>query len=232
MRKIGLLGGMSWESTLVYYKLINEAVAKELGGLHSAKILLSSVDFAEIAELQARGDWQKSGEILAEEASLLAQAGADVIAICTNTMHKVAPRVSAQLSIPLLHIAQASADKLLAEGVSRVLLLGTKYTMTQDFYREALEQAGLTVFVPSAEQMDVVHHIIYTELCLGMIQASSRKQLQDLIEQMRPQGVQGVLLACTELGLLLSPQDVSIPLFDTTVIHAQAIATYALEKKA
>ena len=206
MKTIGLIGGMSWESTVTYYQLINEAVKKSLGGLHSAKILLYSVDFQEIEECQTRGDWEKSARILGDAAKGLEGAGADCIVICTNTMHKVAPQIGERVSIPILHIAEATAEALIESGISRVLLLGTHYTMQQDFYKEKLG-----------------------ELCLGVISEESRKEYLRIIEEQKGRGAQGVILGCTEIGLLISQADTELPVFDTTQIHAGRAAEWAVE---
>jgi aspartate racemase len=228
MKTIGLIGGMSWESTVTYYQLINEAVKEQLGGLHSAKILLYSVDFDEIEALQSGGQWDKAGAILAEIAHKLEQAGADCILICTNTMHKVADTVRAAVSVPLLHIAEATADALEAAGISRVALLGTRYTMTEDFYKSKLVARGIDVLIPESEDVDTVNSIIFDELCLGITSEASRQKLLSIIASLQKQGAQGVILGCTEIGLLISRQDTELPVFDTTMIHAAAASAFAL----
>lgn len=228
MKTIGLIGGMSWGSTVTYYKLINETIQKELGGFHSAKILLYSVDFAEIEECQTNGDWDKSAAILAEAAVNLQRAGADFIVICTNTMHKVAPQIQEQISIPLLHIADATADALIQEGVTKAGLLGTKYTMTQDFYKEKLAARGITVVIPEEADVELVNHVIFDELCLGNISNASRGQYQRIIEQLKAEGAEAVILGCTEIGLLIRQEDSVLPVFDTTLIHAGQAALAAL----
>ena len=228
MKTIGLIGGMSWESTVTYYQLINEAVKQALGGLHSAKILLYSVDFAEIEEYQAKGLWAESAEVLAQAAENLEKAGADFLLICTNTMHKVAPHVAARISIPLIHIAEATAEVLKQQGITTVGLLGTKYTMTQDFYKQKLIDAGISVVIPDEQGVELVNRVIYDELCLGIIKADSRQQFVSVIEDLRSRGAQGVILGCTEIGLLISQADTALPVFDTTKIHAEAAAAYAL----
>ena len=228
MKTIGLIGGMSWESTVTYYQLVNETVKRELGGLHSAKVLLYSVDFAEIEEYQAKGEWEKSAEVLAEAAANLEQAGADFIVICTNTMHKVAPQISRRISIPILHIAEATAEELKKKGISRVGLLGTKYTMTQDFYKTKLTDAGIEVVIPDAEGVELVNRVIYRELCLGIISDASRQKLRAIIAQLEQDGAQGVILGCTEIGLLIRQEDVTLPVFDTTLIHATKAALLAV----
>ncbi|MDO5079043.1 aspartate/glutamate racemase family protein [Streptococcus minor] len=228
MKTIGLIGGMSWESTASYYQLINETIKEKLGGLHSAKILLYSVDFAEIERYQASGDWDKSAEVLSQIAQNLEQAGADFIVICTNTMHKVAPQIQKTISIPILHIAQATADALLENGIKKVGLLGTKYTMTQDFYKEKLFEAGLDVVIPDQAGVEEVNRIIYDELCLGQIEESSKQAYLAIIDDLKNAGAEAVILGCTEIGLLVQQEDTDVPLFDTTEIHAQKAAEFAV----
>lgn len=229
MKTIGLLGGMSWESTALYYQLINQAVKDRLGGLHSAKLLLHSVDFAEIEACQAAGDWDKSAAILTEAALGLERAGADFLLICTNTMHKVAPQIEGRLSIPLLHIAEATARALLGRGVRTVALLGTRYTMSQDFYKAKLTEAGITVLVPEAAEAALVDRVIYRELCLGVVSGASRDAYLRIIDGLGARGAQGVILGCTEIGMLISQADTALPVFDTTRIHALRAAELALE---
>lgn len=229
MKTIGLIGGMSWESTVTYYQLINETVKQKLGGLHSAKILLYSVDFAEIEEYQAQGKWAESAEVLAQAAENLEKAGADFLLICTNTMHKVAPQVQSRVSIPLVHIAEATADALKEAGITTVGLLGTKYTMTQDFYRQKLIDAGIYVVIPDGAGVEMVNHVIYDELCLGIIRDESRQQFVSVIDDLQARGAQGVILGCTEIGLLISQWDTSLPVFDTTRIHGERAALLALD---
>lgn len=228
MKTIGLIGGMSWESTVTYYQLINEAVKQALGGLHSAKILLYSVDFAEIEEYQAKGFWEESAEVLARAAENLEKAGADFLLICTNTMHKVAPQVQNRVSIPLIHIAEATAEALKAAGITTVGLLGTKYTMTQDFYKQKLIDAGIRVVIPDEAGVELVNRVIYGELCLGIVRDESRQQFVSVIENLKTSGAQGVILGCTEIGLLISQADTALPVFDTTRIHAESAAQFAL----
>ena len=228
MKTIGLIGGMSWESTVTYYQIVNETMKKELGGLHSAKVLLYSVDFAEIEEYQAKGEWDKSAEVLSAAAVNLEKAGADFIVICTNTMHKVAPEIQKHISIPIIHIAEATADELKKNGISRVGLLGTKYTMTQEFYKNKLIEAGIEVVIPDSEGVEVVNNIIYNELCLGIISEESQKKYIDIIGELENKGAQGVILGCTEIGLLIQQPDVTLPVFDTTFIHAKKAAMYAI----
>lgn len=230
MKTIGLIGGMSWESTVTYYQAINEYVRETLGGLHSAKLLMYSVDFAEIERCQSAGEWEKSGEILADAAKRLESAGADFILICTNTMHKVAPQVQRSLDIPILHIADATADALLKSGIRKTALLGTKYTMTQDFYKGRLMEHGIDVAVPNAQEIEEVNRVIYEELCLGIISEDSRANLKNIIARLKEEdGAQAVILGCTEIGLLIRAEDSALPVFDTTLIHARAAVQKALE---
>ena len=228
MKTIGLIGGMSWESTASYYQLINETIKEKLGGLHSAKILLYSVDFAEIERYQASGDWDKSAGFLSQIAQNLEQAGADFIVICTNTMHKVAPQIQKIISIPILHIAQATADNLLENGIKKVGLLGTKYTMTQEFYKEKLLEAGLEVVIPDQAGVEEVNRIIYDELCLGQIKESSKQAYLAIIDDLKNAGAEAVILGCTEIGLLVKQEDTDMSLFDTTEIHALRAAEFAV----
>lgn len=229
MKTLGLIGGMSWESTLPYYQHINQTVKESLGGLHSAKLILYSVDFAEIAQLQASGQWDAAGAVLAEVARKLAHAGADALVICTNTMHKVAPAIEAAVDIPLLHIADPTARAIQQAGLTTVGLLGTRFTMEQDFYRARLESRfGLTVLTPPAEARNEVHRIIFEELCLGQVQAGSQHTLQRIAAQLQTQGAQAIILGCTELAMSLQPQHLSLPLFDTTALHARSAALWAL----
>jgi len=228
MKTIGLIGGMSWESTTSYYQIINETIKKEQGGLHSAKILLYSVDFAEIEHYQAVGDWEKSGQLLIDIAQRLEQAGADFIVICTNTMHKVAPQIQDRIAIPILHIAQATAQALLADGIETVGLLGTKYTTTQDFYKDKLLEAGLQVLIPDQAGVETVNRIIYEELCLGEIKESSRQACRAVIDDLKHAGAEAVILGCTEIGLLVKQEDTDLPLYDTTAIHAEKAAEWAV----
>lgn len=228
MKTIGLIGGMSWESTVTYYRLINETVKQHLGGLHSAKCLLFSVDFEEIEKCQANGEWEKSGDILAEAAVSLEKAGADFIVICTNTMHKVVPQIQSRISIPVIHIAEATADELEQQKITKVALLGTKYTMMQDFYKERLINRGIEVLIPGAEDIDQVNAVIYDQLCLGVISERSKAEYIRIIDDLSQQGAQAVILGCTEIGLLLQQTDTVVPLFDTTVIHATKAAILSI----
>ncbi|MGF0048049.1 aspartate/glutamate racemase family protein [Streptococcus hyointestinalis] len=225
---IGLIGGMTWESTITYYQVINETVKEALGGLHSAKILLYSVDFAEIEACQSSGDWEKSAAILTKAAKNLEQSGADVIVICTNTMHKIVPQMEKELTIPILHIAEATADSLLRQGIQKVALLGTKYTMTQDFYKDVLTQKGLETLVPNAADIELVNDVIYQELCLGLVLEESRTQYQRIIQELKDRGAEADILGCTEIGLLIKPEDSSLPVFDTTLIHAEKAAQWSV----
>ena len=228
MKTIGLIGGMSWESTVSYYRIINEKVKGKMGGLHSAKILLYSVDFAEIEACQSSGDWDASAEILGDAAEKLEQAGADFIVICTNTMHKVVPAMQKRITIPIVHIADATAEALEKNNIKRVGLLGTRYTMTQAFYKDRLIARGIDVLVPAEEDIEVVNGVIYEELCLGMIKDASRKQFQHIIDELKENGAEGVILGCTEIGLLIAAEDSSLPVFDTTQIHADTAAEKAM----
>ncbi len=229
MKELGLIGGMSFESTITYYQVINETVKRELGGLHSAKCILYSVDFDEIERYQASGEWAKSGEVLADAAKALERAGADLIVICTNTMHKVAPDIAKAIDIPILHIADMTALELKKADIHRVGLLGTKYTMTQDFYKDVLIAKGIDVLVPDQEDIEVVNDVIYNELCLGIIKDISKEKYLKIIDKLVQKGAEGIILGCTEIGLLIKQGDTDIPLFDTTLIHAQKAALIALE---
>lgn len=231
MKTLGLLGGMSWESTVSYYRIINQTVSRELGGFHSAMILLFSVDFHEIEVLQREGDWERSGEVLADAARKLETAGADLLVLCTNTMHLVAPAIERAVRIPLLHIADATADAIQPAGLRTVGLLGTRFTMEEPFYRERLEARGLKVVVPEAEDRETVHRVIYDELCGGEINAASRSAYEDVMRRLVEKGAEGIILGCTEIGLLVGPANASVPLFDTTEIHARAAAMWAVGKE-
>ena len=229
MKTIGLLGGMSWESTVPYYRQINEAVKARRGGLHSAKIVLYSVDFAEIERLQHRGDWAAAGALLADAARALERAGADFIVLCTNTMHKVADAIEAASALPLLHIADPTAAAIQAAGLQRVGLLGTRFTMEQLFYRQRLEDRhGIQVLVPDEPDRAEVHRVIYEELCRGVVSEASRQAYRQVISRLVARGAQAVILGCTEIGLLVRADDAEVPLFDTCVLHAQAAAERAL----
>ncbi|WP_027398470.1 aspartate/glutamate racemase family protein [Anaerovorax odorimutans] len=230
MKTIGLIGGMSWESTVTYYKIINNVVKEKLGGLHSAKILLYSVDFQEIEKYQSAGQWEKSGDLLAEVSVKLEKAGADFIVICTNTMHKVVPQISEKISIPIIHIAEATAEKLKENNIKTVALLGTKYTMKQDFYKEKLISVGIDVLIPDEDEIELVNNVIYNELCLGIISEKSKEEYLKIITRLSNKGAQGIILGCTEIGLLIKQEYTAIPLFDTTEIHAEKAAMYSINE--
>ncbi len=231
MKTIGLIGGMSWESTRLYYSEINQGVKQTLGGLHSAKICLYSVDFHDIEQLQHQGKWAQTAAILAKAAQAVEAGGADLFLICTNTMHKVAAEVQAAVNIPMLHIADATAQHLLADGVTKVGLLGTAFTMQQDFYKGRLTQNfGIEVLVPNVEQQAMVHEVIYQEQCLGQISQHSKQKYLAVIQDLFNQGAQAVILGCTEITLLVQQKDTTVPLYDTTAIHAQSAVAAALGK--
>jgi len=233
LKTLGLIGGMSWESTLPYYRAINEVVKVELGGLHSARIILYSVDFAEVEHFQASGQWQAAGALLTEIAQKLERAGADALVLCTNTMHKVADVITAAVDIPLLHIADPTALAIRHAGFTTVGLLGTRFTMEQDFYRSRLEKDhGLTVLVPPAADREVVHQIIYQELCLGQVHDTSRQDYLRVIADLGARGAQAIILGCTEIAMLIRPADCStLPLFDTTALHARSAAHWAMSTR-
>ena len=229
MKTIGLIGGMSWESTVPYYRQINLAVKQRLGGLHSAKIVLLSVDFHDIERLQHAGDWQGAGAMLAAAARSLEAAGADFLVLCTNTMHKVAPAIEAAVGIPLLHIADPTAAGIRQAGHSTVGLIGTRFTLEQEFYRDRLSaRHGLSVIVPDTLDRATIHRIIYDELCVGVVLQESRSQFRRIMASLVAHGAQAIILGCTEISLLISQDDASVPLFDTTAMHAQAAADEAL----
>ena len=229
MKTIGLIGGMSWESTVTYYKIINETIKEKLGGLHSAKCILYSVDFQEIEECQANGNWEKSGEILGEAANNLEKAGADFIVICTNTMHKVVNQIKEKISIPILHIAEMTAEKILEKGLKNIALLGTKYTMEQDFYKSKLIEKGINVIIPDKNDIEIINKVIYDELCLGIINSNSKKKFLEIVDKLRNKGAEGIILGCTEIGLLIKNEDTDVPLFDTAIIHAEQAAMYSIK---
>ncbi|WP_444908892.1 aspartate/glutamate racemase family protein [Microbulbifer sp. TRSA005] len=229
VRKVGLIGGMSWESTQLYYRLINQGFNRCLGGLHSAEIILYSVDFYKVEKLQRSDNWDEAGCLLAQAAKALEAAGADCILICTNTMHKVADQVTASVGIPLLHIADAVAEVLLKDKVNKVGLLGTAFTMEQDFYRKYIqEKYGINLIVPTAADREIVHRVIYEELCKGKVEVASKQQYLRIIHSLSAQGADGVILGCTEIGMLVSKEDVTIPLLDTTQIHANKAVEFSL----
>ena len=229
LKTIGLIGGMSWESTVTYYKIINETVKEKLGGLHSAKCILYSVDFQEIEECQANGNWEKSGEILGEAAYNLEKAGADFIVICTNTMHKVVNQIKEKISVPILHIAEMTAEKILEKGLKNIALLGTKYTMEQDFYKSKLIEKGINVIIPDKNDIETINEVIYDELCLGTINFNSKKKFLEIVDKLRSKGAEGIILGCTEIGLLIKNEDTDVPLFDTAIIHAEQAAMYSIK---
>lgn len=229
MKTIGLLGGMSWQSTIFYYRAINEGVKNSLGGFHSAKIAMYSVDFDPIEKLQHKGDWEAAATILSEAAQNIQSAGADFVLICTNTMHKVAPQIEKAIKIPLLHIADATAEVLVGKGIKTIGLLGTAFTMEQDFYKGRLrEKYGLNVLVPDEEDRQIIHNTIYKELCRGKIQANSKAEYLRIIDLLANQGAEAVILGCTEIGMLITQDDTKIKLFDTTAIHAAQAVKYAI----
>ncbi|NLI22405.1 MAG: aspartate/glutamate racemase family protein [Clostridiales bacterium] len=228
MKTIGLIGGMSWESTLTYYRILNERVSKALGGYHSAKILLYSVDFAEVEAQQHREDWTAVGNLLADAAARLERAGADFLLLGTNTMHKSCAQIERAIGIPFVHIADAAADALLQKGVKRAALLGTRYTMEQDFITERLRARGLTVDIPDAAEREMIHRVIFDELCYGRLLPESRAGYLRVIRRMADAGAQAAILGCTEIGLLIRPEDTDVPLMDTTVAHAELAARMAL----
>ena len=229
MKKLGLLGGMSWESTVSYYQAINRGVNARLGGLHSAQLVLSSVDFAQIEQLQHRGDWSKTADILTQEARNLELAGAKALVICTNTMHKVADTIEQNISVPLIHIADATGNELQQHGVKKVGLLGTRFTMEQPFYWSRIENNfNIDVITPNAQQRDIVHKIIYEQLCKGVICVNSRNAYIEIIDALAGKGAEGIILGCTEIALLIQQQHTQVRLFDTTAIHASAAVDVAL----
>lgn len=230
MKTIGLIGGMSWESSIEYYRIINERVRGKLGGLHSAKSVMVSVDFDEIEALQHEGRWDESAKILSAAAQNVERGGADFVVICTNTMHKVAEQVQEQVQIPLMHIADATAERIKAQGLNRIGLLGTKFTMEESFYKDRLiERHGLEVIIPGELDRETVHRVIYDELCLGEISQASKESYIRIMDHLVREGSEGIILGCTEISLLVGQQDSPVPLFDTTQIHAEAAVDYALE---
>lgn len=230
MKTIGLIGGMSWESSAEYYRLLNRIVRERLGGQHSASCVLVSLDFAEIERLQREGDWDRLGLAMADAARTLERAGAEVAALCTNTMHKLWDTMTSAVSVPFVHVADATAERIVAAGHERVGLLGTRFTMEGAFYLERLAAFGLDVIVPGPEDRERVHRVIYDELCLGRVRDESRREYVAIIEQLRELGAEAVILGCTEIGLLIGPDDSPLPSFDTTRIHAEALVERALEK--
>tara|TARA_R110002096_G_C14659854_1_gene727549 strand:+ start:125 stop:814 length:690 start_codon:yes stop_codon:yes gene_type:complete len=228
MKTIGLIGGMSWKSTQTYYRLINQKVRKQLGGLHSARIILCSVDFAEIETLQHKGDWDETAKILISAAQSVKAGGADFLLICTNTMHIVAPQIEQACATPLLHIADATANALIKDGITSVGLLGTRFTMEQTFYRERLEEQGINVIIPDDSERDAVHIIIYEELCQGIINPDSKTAYLEIVDSLAARGAKAVILGCTEIGLLIQASDTRVALYDTTEIHAAQAVEFAL----
>jgi len=229
VKVIGLLGGMSWESTLEYYRIINETVKERLGGLHSAKCILYSFDFAEIELLQREGDWDKLAEMLIDAAKKLEACGAGLIVICTNTMHKLADKVEAKINIPLIHIVDATAEKILEKNIKQVGLLGTRFTMEEPFYKRRLEEKyGIKVIIPNSKEREIVDRVIFEELVLGIIRQSSRERFKQIIYSLVDRGAEGIILGCTEIPLLIKQEDVTVPVFDTTTIHARAAVEFAL----
>lgn len=230
MKTIGLIGGMSWESSIEYYRIINETVRAKLGGLHSARSMMYSVDFAEVEALQRQEKWDEATALLVDAATSLENGGADFVIICTNTMHKVADEVQEHIRVPLLHIADATAETIKAHGLKKIGLLGTRFTMEEDFYTGRLvERHGLEVVIPTEEEREIIHRIIYDELCMGEIRESSREQYVSIMEHLIENGAEGIVLGCTEIGLLVRDKDCRVPLFDTTEIHAVAAVEHALE---
>jgi len=230
MKTIGLIGGMSWESSAEYYKIINETVKERLGGLNSAKCIMYSVDFEEIASLQHQGEWEELTKLMINFAQQLEGAGADFIVICTNTMHKMAPEIQDNINIPLLHIADATAERIKEQGLRKPGLLGTKFTMEEDFYKQRLkEKYNLDVMIPSNTDRAIIDSVIYNELCLGILKQSSKEKFKDIIRKLVSVGADGLILGCTEIPLLISQEDVEVPLFDTTAIHSKAAVAFALQ---
>jgi len=232
MKTIGLIGGMSWESSLEYYRIINEGIKTQLGGLHSAKCILFSVDFAEVEILQRDGNWAQAGRMMANAARSLQAGGADCVFLCTNTMHISTEEIEAAIQVPFIHIADATARVVKAAGITKIGLLGTRFTMEKEFYKGRLEEKfGLQVIIPEEKDREIIHRVIYDELVLGAIRSESRQQYTRIIEKMAGQGAQGIILGCTEIGLLVHQEDSPVPLFDTTRIHAEAAVQFALGKE-
>lgn len=230
MKTIGLIGGMSWESSRQYYTIINESVKEKLGGLHSAKSLMYSVDFEEIGKLQHKGEWDKLTELMIEAAKNLEKGGADFIIICTNTMHKMAEEIQNNIQIPLLHIADSTAEKIKQKDIKKIGLLGTKFTMEDDFYKGRLiDKFGIDVIIPNDEERQIIHDVIYNELCLGKIKQSSKEKFKNIIQNLVSDGAEGIILGCTEIPLLIKQEDIEVYLFDTTTIHAKSAVEYALK---
>lgn len=231
MKTIGLIGGMSWESTVPYYRHINTRVKQRLGGLHSARLLLYSVDFQDIETLQQAARWDDAADLLSKVARTLEQAGADCVVLCTNTMHKVAPEIEAAVAVPLLHIADATATAIRKQGIRRVGLLGTRFTMEEDFYRARIEAHGIETLVPETADREMIHAVIYGELCLRVVEDTSCQRYRGAIGRLVERGAEGIILGCTEIAMLVSPSDATVPLFDTAELHAEAAADFALEDR-
>ncbi|MCK4264440.1 MAG: aspartate/glutamate racemase family protein [Candidatus Aminicenantes bacterium] len=230
MKTIGLIGGMSWESSLEYYRIINETVKEKLGGFHSAKCLMYSVDFEEVEKLQRHGKWDEATALMIDAAQRVKKGGADFVVICTNTMHKMAEEVQSSINIPLLHIADVTAERIKAQGLKKVGLLGTKFTMEEDFYKGRLiKKHGLEVMIPDDEEREAINNILYNELCMGEIKKISKDKFKKIIDNLVLKGAEGIILGCTEIPLLIDKEDYEIPLFDTTRIHAEAAVEYALQ---
>lgn len=231
MKLIGLLGGMSWESSAIYYQAINEGIKQRLGGLHSAELLMYSIDFARLEKMQREGDWQTAAQLLIEKAKRVEGAGAECLLICTNTMHIVAEQVANAISIPLIHIADAVGEELVKANIDKVALLGTSFTMTEAFYRVRLqENFGLNVITPKADDRKLIHDVIYNELCLGKVLPESKQAYLDIIAKLKEQGAEAVILGCTEIGLLIQQEDCPLPLYDTVMIHAKRAVEFALQE--
>ena len=228
MKTIGLIGGMSWESTITYYEILNKETVVKLGGFHSSKIMMYNVDFAELEENMSTGNWDGNAQILTDAAVRLEKAGADFIVIATNTMHKLVPQIEEKINVPILHISDATADAIKRDGHKKIALLGTKFTMTQDFIKDRLVKAGLEVMIPDEEDIEFVNSVIFDELCLGKVLDSSRKEYQRIISYMKDRGAEGVILGCTEIGMLIKEKDSVLPTYDTTIIHATEAARLAL----
>lgn len=230
MKTIGLIGGMSWESSVIYYQLINRKVNLVLGGVHSGKSVMVTVDFEEIADLQRKSDWDTLAEMMIDAAKALQSAGADMVLICANTMHKVSAEVASSIDIPLIHIGDVTAEAIKKQGLKKIGLLGTKYTMEQDFIKNRIVNQGIEVIIPNEADREVIHNVIYTELAKGIINDESRKAYLAIIDKLVANGAEGVILGCTEIGMLIKPKDTTIPTFDTTIIHAEKAVELALEK--
>jgi aspartate racemase len=230
LKKIGMIGGMSWESSLEYYRLVNELVKEKLGGYHSAKVIMDSLDFAEVELLQHEGRWQEAGKMMADSALTLQTSGADFVVLCTNTMHKCTPEIEAAIQIPFLHIVDPTAEAICKMGIKTIGLLGTRFTMEEDFYKGRLkDKYGLYVIIPSTADQEKIHQVIFQELVLGKINTDSRKDYLDIINNLIQNGAEGIILGCTEIGLLINPVDVHVPVFDTTILHARAAVDFAFQ---